>query len=86
VEALTVGMFVFYMVAEGPRFKRSVLSLFPTRRQEELVSIWEAAIDKTGGYFYSKLVLAGVNGGLFFVICAFWNVPGAAPSRCSRGS
>ena len=36
----TVGMFIFYMVAEGPKFKRAVLSFFPRQRQEELVSIW----------------------------------------------
>ncbi len=62
--AFTVGMFIFYMVAEGPRFKRAVLSFFPPVRQEELVSIWEAAIEKTGGYFYSKLLLMLINGGL----------------------
>ena len=47
----TMGMFIFYMVAEGPKFKRAVLAFFPKARQEELVSIWEAAIDKTGAYF-----------------------------------
>ena len=36
----TTGMFIFYMVAEGPKFKRAVLSFFPRQRQEELVSIW----------------------------------------------
>jgi predicted PurR-regulated permease PerM len=71
----TVGMFIFYMVAEGPRFKRAVLSFFPRQRQEELVSIWEAAIDKTGGYFYSKLLLTLINGGLFFVVLMAVGVP-----------
>jgi predicted PurR-regulated permease PerM len=75
----TVGMFIFYMVAEGPKFKRAVLSFFSTQRQEELVSIWEAAIEKTGGYFYSKLVIAGINGSLFFLVMFVLDVPGAAP-------
>jgi len=81
----TVGMFIFYMVAEGPRFKRAVLSFFSTERQEELVSIWEAAIDKTGGYFYSKLALAVINGGAFFVVLVLLGVPSAAALATFQG-
>jgi predicted PurR-regulated permease PerM len=81
----TVGMFIFYMVAEGPQFKRTVLSLFRRERQEELVSIWEAAIDKTGGYFYSKLLLAVINGGLFFVVLTILGVPGAVALATFQG-
>ena len=81
----TTGMFIFYMVAQGPRFKRAVLSFFPRQRQEELVSIWEAAIDKTGGYFYSKLLLALTNGGLFFVVLVALGVPGAAALATFQG-
>jgi len=81
----TVGMFIFYMVAEGPRFKRAVLSFFSSERQEELVSIWEAAIDKTGGYFYSKLALAVINGGAFFVVLTLLGVPGAAALATFQG-
>jgi predicted PurR-regulated permease PerM len=81
----TVGMFLFYMVAEGPKFKRAVLSFFPRQRQEELVSIWEAAIVKTGGYFYSKLLLTAINGGLFFVVLLALGVPGAAALALFQG-
>jgi predicted PurR-regulated permease PerM len=81
----TVGMFIFYMVAEGPKFKRAVLSFFPSARQEELVSIWEAAIDKTGGYFYSKLALALINGGAFFVVLVILGVPSAAALATFQG-
>jgi predicted PurR-regulated permease PerM len=84
--AFTVAMFIFYMVAEAPRFKRSVLSFFPQRKQEELISIWEAAIEKTGGYFYSRLLLATVNGGLFFVVLRILGVPGAAALAFFEGS
>lgn len=81
----TVGMFIFYMVAEAPRFKRSVLSFFPRQRQEELLSIWEAAIEKTGGYFYGKLLLAAINGGLFYVMLLIVGVPGAAALALFQG-
>jgi predicted PurR-regulated permease PerM len=72
-------------VAEGPKFKRAVLSFFPRQRQEELVSIWEAAIDKTGGYFYSKLLLTVINGGLFFVVLLALDVPNAAALATFQG-
>jgi predicted PurR-regulated permease PerM len=81
----TVGMFIFYMVAEAPRFKRSVLSFFPQRKQEEFLSIWEAAIEKTGGYFYGKTLLAVINGGLFYVMLRIVGVPGAAALALFQG-
>jgi predicted PurR-regulated permease PerM len=81
----TVGMFLFYMVAEAPKFKRAVLAFFPTQKQEELVSIWEAAINKTGGYFYSKGLLMIINGVLFFIVVKILGVPGAAPLALFQG-
>ena len=81
----TVGMFLFYMVAEGPKFKRAVLAFFPRQKQEELVSIWEAAIAKTGGYFYSKGLLMVINGGLFYIVVRALGVPGAAPLALFQG-
>jgi predicted PurR-regulated permease PerM len=83
--AFTVGMFIFYMVAQAPRFKRSVLSFFPAQKQEEFLSIWEAAIEKTGGYFYGKSLLAVINGGLFYVMLRIVGVPGAAALALFQG-
>lgn len=81
----TVAMFLFYMVAEAPKFKRAVLAFFPTQKQEELVSIWEAAINKTGGYFYSKGLLMIINGVLFYIVVKILGVPGAAPLALFQG-
>lgn len=54
----TIALFTFYMVADGPRFRRSVLSFLPSERQERVAHGWEVAIQKTGGYIYSRGVLA----------------------------
>lgn len=54
----TVFLFSFYMVADGPRFRRSVLSFLPRVRQERVLQGWELAIAKTGGYIYSRGLLA----------------------------
>lgn len=55
---LTIGLFTFYLVADGPKFRRSVCSYLPARRQERVLETWEIAIDKTGGYLYSRSFLA----------------------------
>lgn len=54
----TIALFTFYMVADGPRFRRTVLSFLPPARQEQVVEGWEIAIEKTGGYIYSRALLA----------------------------
>jgi predicted PurR-regulated permease PerM len=82
----TVAMFIFYMVVDASRFRRAVLSFFPEQRQEELLSIWEAAIEKTGGYFYSRLLLATINGSLFYIVLRIEHVPGAASLALFEGA
>ena len=57
-QLLTVALFTFYLVADGPRFRRSVLSFLPPHRQEKVIDGWEIAIAKTGGYIYSRGLLA----------------------------
>lgn len=57
-QALTVAMFSYYLVADGPRLRRTICSLLPPARQRNVLRAWEVAIDKTGGYIYSRAVLA----------------------------
>ena len=54
----TIALFTFYMVADGPRFRRTVLSFLSPERQETVLNGWEIAIQKTGGYIYSRGLLA----------------------------
>lgn len=54
----TIALFTFYMVADGPRFRRTVLSFLTPERQEAVLDGWEIAIQKTGGYIYSRGLLA----------------------------
>jgi predicted PurR-regulated permease PerM len=55
---LAIGLFTFYLVADGPKFRRTVCSFLPQRRQRRVLETWEIAIDKTGGYLYSRALLA----------------------------
>jgi len=57
-QLLTIGLFTFYMTAEGPRMRRTLLSALPPDRQREVLLVFDIAIEKTGGYFYSRALLA----------------------------
>jgi predicted PurR-regulated permease PerM len=84
-QMLTIGLFTFYFVADGPRFRRAVCSLLPPRRQREVLSAWEVAIDKTGGYLYSRLLLAVINAAFTFVVLQVLGVPFAVPLALWQG-
>ncbi|MCB1258706.1 MAG: AI-2E family transporter, partial [Microthrixaceae bacterium] len=57
-QALSVFLFSFYMIAEGPQMRRNLCSLLPARRQTMVLSLWELSISKTGGWVYSRVLLA----------------------------
>ena len=68
----TIGLLTFYLVADGPRFRRALAVPLPPDRQREMFAIWEIAVAKTGGYIYSRILLAVaaavVHATFFFVI------------------
>jgi len=61
LEIVTVLIFAFYMTADGPRMRRAICSRLPRKRQEVVLDTWEIAIDKTGGYLYSRGIQAIVS-------------------------
>ena len=78
-QILTIGLFTFYLVADGPRVRRSICSLFTPRRQGEILRAWDLAIEKTGGYIYSRAVLAGASAIVHWVAFVIIGVPFPAP-------
>lgn len=60
-QALTVLLFTFYLVADGPRLRHTICSRMRADRQHRFLGAWELAIDKTGGYLYSRVLLAGLS-------------------------
>lgn len=70
-QLLTIGLFTFYFVADAPKLRRSLLRRLPAARQAVLLNTWELAIEKTGGYIYSRALLAIISGtchAIFFEI------------------
>jgi predicted PurR-regulated permease PerM len=84
-QLLTIGLFTFYFVADGPRFRRTVCSMLPPRRQRDVLAAWDIAIDKTGGYLYSRLLLAVFNAGITFIVLQWLGVPFAVPLALWQG-
>jgi predicted PurR-regulated permease PerM len=78
-QMFAIGLFTFYLVADGPRFRRAVCSLLRPERQRDVLWAWDVAIRKTGGYLYSRALLATVSGVATFVVLSFTGVPFAAP-------
>ncbi len=78
-QLLTIGLFTFYLVADGPRVRRAVCSVLPPRRQREVLDAWEIAIDKTGGFLYSRLLLAGISAFFAGIALSLLGVPFALP-------
>ncbi|MEU6971287.1 AI-2E family transporter [Kitasatospora aureofaciens] len=77
-QTFTVGLFTFYFTAEGPRVRRTVCSLLPPAKQAEVLRAWEIALAKTGGYLYSRAVLAVVSAAGHWVMFALINLPYSA--------
>ena len=78
-QVLTIGLFTFYLVADGPRVRRAVCSVLPPQRQREILDAWEIAIDKTGGFLYSRLLLAAISAFFAFIALMLLGVPFALP-------
>jgi predicted PurR-regulated permease PerM len=74
----TIAFFTFYLVTDAPRVRRAVCSRLRPERQREVIFIWETAIQQTGGYFYSRLLLAIINGSLTYLVLRLLGVPFAS--------
>jgi predicted PurR-regulated permease PerM len=75
----TVGLFTFYLTANGPQIRRALLSRMPPERQRRALWAWNTAIEKTGGYLYSRGLLALINGALMFLTLKLLGIPYALP-------
>lgn len=68
IRGLSVMLFTFYLVADGPKLRRVICARLRPDRQRRVLSGWELAIDKTGGYLYSRALLAGLSAFFHWVL------------------
>ena len=69
-DLLTVLVFSFYVAADGPRLRRTIGSWLPPRQQRAFVTVWDIALQKTGGFVVSKVALASLSA--LFHTLFFW--------------
>lgn len=74
-QLFTVALFSYYMIAQGPEMRRGVCSLLPPRRQQIVLRLWELAIEKTGGWVFSRLLLATIAAGSSWVVFTILGIP-----------
>ncbi|WP_371668774.1 AI-2E family transporter [Streptomyces sp. NBC_00289] len=74
-QLLTITLFSFYFAADGPRLRRAVCSVLPPAKQVEVLRAWEIAVDKTGGYLYSRGLMALVSGVAHYILLQALGVP-----------
>lgn len=68
---LIFALLLFYLSADGPRLRRWIASLFPSRIQEATLVVWDTTAEKTGRYVTARVVLAAVNAtasGIVFLV------------------
>ncbi len=69
-DAVTILVFTYYLSADSPRLRQAIGSWMHPRYQKVLTTVWTIAVEKTGGYVISKLVLAALSA--FFHSLFFW--------------
>jgi predicted PurR-regulated permease PerM len=74
-KVLTIFLFSFYFAADGPRLRRALCSVLPPAKQTEVLRAWEIAVDKTGGYLYSRGLMALISGVAHYVLLEILGVP-----------
>ncbi|MDX3803445.1 AI-2E family transporter [Streptomyces sp. AK04-3B] len=74
-QLLTIALFSFYFAADGPRLRRALCSVLPPAKQAEVLRAWEIAVDKTGGYLYSRGLMALISGVAHYVLLQALGIP-----------
>jgi len=78
-QLLTIIIFTYYLVVDGPQVRRKTMALMPARQQKIFLETWEVAIEKMGGYLYVRLILAGLSSLTAFIVMTIARVPFALP-------
>ncbi len=75
----TVALFTFYLVAEGPKVRRVVCSFLDEQMRKMVLEIWDLAMEKTGGYIYSRSILAVISALVHWGALSILDVPFPLP-------
>ncbi|WP_406266985.1 AI-2E family transporter [Nocardia sp. NBC_00881] len=76
-QGLGILLFTYYFAADGPRFRHAVCSLLPPRRQRHVLRAWDIAVAKTGGYIFSRGLLALISTLAHYAALRVLDIPSA---------
>lgn len=71
----TLLMFTILFAVSLPGMERAILRRLRPSMQVRVGWAWDSAIQQTGGYFYSRLLLLAINGTLFLFVMILVGVP-----------
>jgi predicted PurR-regulated permease PerM len=74
-QLFTVLLFTFYLAADGPRLRRTLCSVLPPGKQAEVLRVWDIAVAKTGGYLYSRALMALISAAAHYALLQALDVP-----------
>jgi predicted PurR-regulated permease PerM len=74
-QVMTALLFAFYFCADGPRLRRVIGSWLSPSAQEVFVTTWDLAVQKTGGFVMSKVILAAFSFTVHAIFFATIGVP-----------
>ena len=60
-QLLSLILFTYYFVVDGPRLRHWLCSFLPEHRQRELMRLSDIAVDRTAAYFYYRIALAVIS-------------------------
>lgn len=78
-QTFTILFFTFYLVAEGPKLRRKLMTFMPAKQQKAMLVTWEVAMEKTGGYLYSRILLGLISAIATFIVLTIIGTPFALP-------
>jgi predicted PurR-regulated permease PerM len=84
-KGMTICLFTVYLLADGPRLRRALLSYMPEERQRHFLWGWETGVDKVGGYLYSRALLAALSAAASYAALVIIGVGYALPLALFMG-
>lgn len=79
LQLLGILLFTFYFVLDAPQLRRFVSSFLTHKHQKMVLGAWELAVEKTGSFLFSRLILGSVSALVHFVALLLLGVPFALP-------
>jgi predicted PurR-regulated permease PerM len=74
-QSFSVFLFTFYFVSDGPRLRRAICSRLTPARQRAVLDAWDLAVTKTGGFLYSRALLAVLSAFFHWIVLQVVGAP-----------